>query len=61
MGRCDNDFILAHKDTSVSRMLGNLPYPEKSVVCKGFFPETVTKEAVAEKYAFVSIDRKSVV
>ena len=37
-------------------MLGNLPYPDKAVVCKGFFPESITEEAGKEKYAFVSLD-----
>lgn len=56
MGRCSENFVSAHKATSVARMLSNLPHPENCVVCKGFFPETVTQEASQEKYAFVSLD-----
>lgn len=56
MGRCDEGFIKAHKNTSVELMLSNIPYPENVVVCKGFFPDTVTEEAKKEKYAFVSLD-----
>lgn len=55
-GNCSSSFIESHRDTSVERMLGNLPYPDKAVVCKGFFPESITEEAVKEKYAFVSLD-----
>lgn len=55
-GRCDEDFVKEHRDTSVERMLSNLPYPEKARVCKGFFPDSITEEAMNEKYAFVSLD-----
>ena len=56
MGRCDTNFILAHKDTSVERLLDNLPYPEKCIICKGMFPASVTEEAANENYCFVSLD-----
>lgn len=56
LGRCDETFVLAHKDTSIEIMLHNLPNPGQAVVCKGLFPESVTDDARAEKYAFVSID-----
>lgn len=56
LGNCKESFLESHKDTSVERMLGNLPYPENAVVCKGFFPKSVTEEAKNEKYAFVSLD-----
>lgn len=56
MGRCDLDFISEHKDSSVERLLNNLPYAEKCIICKGYFPESIPDEAVSEKYAFVSID-----
>lgn len=55
-GQCEERFILEHKDTSVERMLRNLPFPDKAVVCQGFFPESVTEDAQNEEYAFVSID-----
>lgn len=56
LGRCDDIFIMAHRDTSVERMLSSLPYPEQAVVCQGFFPDSLTEEAKAQNYAFVSID-----
>lgn len=56
LGRCNERFISVHKDTSVEMMLQNLPYAEQAVVCKGFFPESVTPDARNEKYAFVSLD-----
>lgn len=56
MGRCDTDFVLMHKDVSVERLLSNLPYPEKCVICKGMFPASVTEEAANELYSFVSLD-----
>ena len=55
-GRCDERFSEFHSDTSVERMLANLPYPQKCVVCKGLFPQSVTQTAMNEIYAFVSID-----
>lgn len=55
-GRCSSTFIESHTDTSVERMLKNIPFPENVRVCKGFFPESVTEEAKKEKYAFVSLD-----
>ena len=55
-GTCDERFIKEHKDTSVERMLSNIPYPNKVKVCKGFFPESVTEDAKSESYAFVSLD-----
>lgn len=56
LGRCDEMFVQYHTDTSVERMIENLPYPMQSIVCKGLFPESVTEAAKNEKYAFVSID-----
>ncbi len=56
MGRCDQTFVLSHKCTSLKRMLANIPYPEKCIVCMGFFPDSIKKEAFNESYAFVSID-----
>lgn len=56
MGRCDENFVSVHKNTSAERMLGNLPYPKKCVVCKGVFPDSITEEAAKERFSFVSID-----
>ena len=55
-GYCDDDFVYSHKQTSVEQMLKNMPHPEQCIICKGFFPESATQEAINEKYAFVSID-----
>lgn len=56
LGRADESFVEGHKDTSVERVLGNLPKPEQCIVCKGLFPDSITSEAEKEKYAFVSLD-----
>lgn len=56
LGRCDAMFAQYHTDTSLERMLANLPFPQKGIVCKGLFPQSVTEEAEKETYAFVSID-----
>lgn len=55
-GRCNESFIRSHKDTSVEIMLRSLPYPEQAIVCKGFFPESLTEDASRESFAFVSLD-----
>lgn len=55
-GRCEESFIASHKDTSVELMLKNLPYPQKTVVCKGFFPDSVNDIARKETFALVSLD-----
>lgn len=55
MGRCDDGFIEAHKDTKVELALSNIIHKEKCVVRKGFFPETA-KGLEDNRYAFVSID-----
>lgn len=56
MGRCDDMFAQYHMNTSIECMLGNLPFPEQGILCKGLFPKSVTKAAENETYAFVSID-----
>lgn len=55
-GRCNDRFSDYFTHTSEERMLKNMPYPERVIVCKGFFPDSITKEAENENYAFVSID-----
>lgn len=55
-GRCDKRFAEYHADTSVERVIKNLPFPEQCIVCKGFFPNSIIKDAMNEKFAFVSID-----
>lgn len=56
LGRCDERFSDFHTNTSVERMMKNMRIPEQCIVCKGFFPQSVTRNAECESYAFVSID-----
>ena len=56
LGRSDEIFEYAHQQTSAERALSVIPYPEQVVLCKGYFPKSVTQEAENEKYVFVSID-----
>lgn len=56
LGRSDEIFEYAHKQTSTEQVLSAMPYPEQIVLCKGYFPKSVIQEAENEKYAFVSID-----
>jgi O-methyltransferase len=41
-------------DTSVEKVLGLMPHPDRCVVKKGYFPETA--EGVNDSFVFVSID-----
>lgn len=54
-GRCDAEFIQDFAETSVESVLNSMPYPQKCVVKKGLFPQTVSGME-DESYAFVSID-----
>lgn len=56
LGRSDEIFEYAHQQTSAERALSAMPYSEQVVLCKGYFPKSVTQEAENEKYVFVSID-----
>lgn len=55
-GHSDEEFEYAHTCTSEDMALRNMPYPERCVICKGLFPESITEEAEETRYAFVSID-----
>jgi O-methyltransferase len=46
----DQDF----SDTSVQMVMSSMPYPEKCVVKKGFFPDTASD--VEDSFCFVSLD-----
>lgn len=46
----DQDF----SDTSVQMVMSKMPYPQKCVVKKGFFPDTASD--VADSFCFVSLD-----
>ncbi|GFI46950.1 8-demethyl-8-(2,3-dimethoxy-alpha-L-rhamnosyl)-tetracenomycin-C 4'-O-methyltransferase [Lachnospiraceae bacterium] len=56
LNRCDKDFITGHANTSIEHVMNHMSYPEKCFICQGLFPESITKEAFAAIYAFVSID-----
>lgn len=47
-----NDF----KDTSEELVREKILYPDRAVICKGYFPVSIPREAEEEKYAFVSLD-----
>ena len=47
-------FVEAHRNTSVERVLGLLPHPEKIVVRQGLFPAAA--EGIEERFALVSLD-----
>lgn len=44
------------KDTSVQTVLDKMPFPEKCVVRKGYFPDTAEGMPEDARFAFVSID-----
>lgn len=54
-GRVPEEFLEGFKDTNVNLVLDKMPYPDKCIVKKGFFPETAAG-LENEQYAFVSID-----
>lgn len=56
LGRCGEAFIEGHKKTSENIAMNNLLHPAQCVICKGLFPDSVTKQAREETYCFVSID-----
>lgn len=47
-------FVEAYKDTSEQIVMERMPYKDKIIIRKGFFPDTMIE--VDEKFAFVSID-----
>lgn len=53
--RCESGFIDVFKDTSLEKVIGDMPYPEQCVPKVGIFPDTaVGLDGI--RYAFVSID-----
>lgn len=55
-GYSNKEFEYAHTRTSANTALDNMPHPQQCVVCKGYFPQSITKEVEKTKFAFVSID-----
>ena len=54
-GRVPEEFLEEFKNTDVLYVMSRMPYPDKCVIRKGFFPKTM--EGLEDKdYAFVSID-----
>lgn len=56
LGRCDEEFRDRYKQTSENEVLSKLKYPEKCIIFKGLFPNTVTEEVEKSEFAFVSLD-----
>lgn len=53
-GNATKAFVDAYSDTSVAAVMERMPHPDKIIVRKGFFPETM--ENIDEQFAFVSLD-----
>ena len=51
---CTDAFLEAHKNTSVSQVLQKLPYPEKAIICQGYFPESAKN--ISDSFCLVSLD-----
>lgn len=45
---------LSFSDTNMQQVKSILPYPEKAIFCKGYFPDTA--ENIDDKFALVSLD-----
>lgn len=54
-GNCDQTFIEYFADNNVEMVLNSMPFKEKCVIRKGFFPQTADG-LENEKYGFVSLD-----
>ena len=50
----DGKDTLRFKDTSVEKVISVMPYPEKCIIRKGWFPETIGD--LEEQFCFVSLD-----
>lgn len=53
--RCQDGFIEVFRDTSVERVISDMPYPGQCIPKVGFFPDTA-EGLGGIRYAFVSID-----
>ena len=49
-------FIQSHSKPSIDSFMKKMKTPDKCILRKGFFPDTITPEARDEKYVFVSLD-----
>ncbi len=55
-GRATKAFVKGHMDGSENETLNRLLHPEKAVVRKGLFPDSVKESDKDEQFAFVSLD-----
>lgn len=55
-GRCPDNFYEGFLTTSEKKVLSQMPYPEKCVIKKGYFPDSLGENLKDMVYAFVSID-----
>lgn len=53
-GNATKAFVDAYSDTSVAAVMERMPYPDKIIVRKGWFPQTM--KDINEQFAFVSLD-----
>lgn len=51
---CGQALLNAYKDAAVEDVIKKLPYPDKAIIKKGFFPESL--EGLEDNFSFVSID-----
>ena len=51
---CGDGFLNAHENTSVDLVLKKLPYPQKAVIKKGLFPDSL--KGLEERFCLVSLD-----
>lgn len=53
-GYCDESFIKMFNNVSIEAVMKKMSYPEKVIIKKGFFPQSL--DGLEEKFAFVSLD-----
>lgn len=51
---CGDGFLTAHKNTAPEQVLSRLSHPEKAVIIKGYFPESLG--SLEDTFALVSLD-----
>ena len=55
-GNCKEDFRKIFEETDVETLMKKMPYPEKCILRKGYFPESMREEDRKERFVFVSLD-----
>lgn len=56
LGRWTENMYEIFLDTSIERVMSLMNYPEKVIITKGYFPDSVKDAEFNEQFAFVSID-----